>query len=105
MAHRDEQFQGVSFLGDADAEPGLGIIGCSDLTTGLLCGLQLLSIFIKNLTNTDRWSMTLNDKDCMKEMNLVSQKKKKKTEISYSLSLKLPVCLMKKHHIVCKHNI
>ena len=49
--------------------------------------------------------MTLNDKDCMKEMNLVSQKKKKKTEISYSLSLKLPVCLMKKHHIVCKHNI
>ena len=36
----------------------------------------------KNLTNTDRWSLTLNDKDCIKEMDLVSQKKKKKTKIS-----------------------
>lgn len=63
-----------------DVEPGLGITGCTDLATGLLCGLQLSFMLIKNLANTDRCSLTLNNKDCMKQINLVNQKKKKKTK-------------------------
>lgn len=48
QAYTDKEVQEVPSLGDVDAEPGLGIIGCTDLTTGLLCELQLLFTSKKN---------------------------------------------------------
>jgi len=48
MAYTHKEVQEVPSLGDADAEPGLGIIGCTDLTRGLLYELQLLFISKKN---------------------------------------------------------
>lgn len=48
MAYTDREVQEIPSLGNADEEPGLGITGCIDLTTGLLCELQLLFTSQKN---------------------------------------------------------
>lgn len=68
VSQKNESVQGIISLGDVAAEPGLVITGCTDLTAGLLHGLQLLLPPMKNPAGNDRESLTLSDKDLLKQI-------------------------------------